>query len=159
MSLIEAGRVELHSAGLSDKEPNLLVNDKFELSQFGTEFDYAIAVSLFTHLYMNNIVRCLVETSKALKLEGQFYATFFEAPCSAHVGTIKHSPGGVTTNFDADPFNYSFVEMKALADEAGMTAELIGDWQHPRNQKMLRFTKQSENSLRSVRIILPAEPK
>lgn len=142
-SLIEAGGIELDAAGLSERRPTLLVNDQFELSRFGVKFDYAVAISLFTHLYMNNMVRCLVEVGSVLKPGGRFYATFFEAPRPAHIDPIKHTPGNVTTNFDADPFHYSFAEMTMLAGAAGMVAELIGEWKHPRNQKMLCFSKMS----------------
>ncbi len=139
-SLIEAGKRELASAGLSHKRPHLLVNDKFEASRFGATFDYAIAVSVFTHVYMNHIVRCLVETLRVLKPEGKFYATFFEAPHAAHINQITHRRGGITTNYDADPLHYSFSEMEALASGAGISVELIGEWQHPRDQQMLCFT-------------------
>lgn len=148
-SLIKAGRKELDDAGLSGKEPALLVNDKFDLSPFGIKFDYAIAVSLFTHLYMNHIVRCLAGVNQTLKPVGKFYASFFEAPYPAHFSPIKHSPGDITTNFDADPFHYSFPEMETLADEVGMGVELVGDWGHPRNQKMLCFVKRARPNRRA----------
>ncbi|MDD5475921.1 MAG: class I SAM-dependent methyltransferase, partial [Syntrophales bacterium] len=45
---IEAGRWEIEQARLGHKNPHLLVNDAFEVERFGTTFDYAIAVSLFT---------------------------------------------------------------------------------------------------------------
>ena len=75
-SLIDAANLELNSLGLLSKLPILLVNDKFELSLFITKFDYAIAVSVFAHLFSNNIIRCLVEVNKVLNPNGRFYATF-----------------------------------------------------------------------------------
>lgn len=140
-SLIRAGEHEVAAAGLADKRPNLLVNGEFDISRFGVRFDYAVAVSLFTHLYMNSIARCLVETGRGLKRGGSFYATFFEAPRAAHLEPITHGPGGVTTNFDSDPFHYALAEMRGLAGWAGMTVELCDDWQHPRGQGMLCFSK------------------
>ena len=139
-SLIEAGMHELGKEGLTSKQPHLLVNDKFELSRFGTSFDFAIAQSVFTHLDMNLIVRCLVEVRKILKSGGKFYATFFLAPSPAHIMPIKHEPGGIITNFDTDPFHYSFRELEWLAAIAGFSARLIGDWNHPRSQKMLELS-------------------
>src|SRR5574341_885583 len=109
-SLIEAGKVELKSARLLDKNPHLLVNDKCEFSRFGANFDFALAASVFTHLFMNHISRCLVEVKKVLKPNGRFYATFFQAPHSAHLSPIVHRPGSVTTNYDSDPFHYSYEE-------------------------------------------------
>jgi cyclopropane fatty-acyl-phospholipid synthase-like methyltransferase len=139
-SLIEAGQQELNRAGLTDRRAHLLVNDKFEFSRFGASFDFAIAQSVFTHLDMNLIVRCLVEVAKVLKPGGQLFGTFFLAPSPAHIAPIKHEPGGIVTNFDADPFHYSFRELEWLASISGFSARLIGDWGHPRGQKMLALS-------------------
>ncbi len=138
-SLIYAGEKELQEAGLIDKQPHLLVNSMFEVSLFGKRFDYAIAVSVFTHLPMNHIIRCLIETHKVLNSNGIFYATFFEAPSPAYLGQIKHA-GGVVTNYDTDPYHYSFKEFQWMARVAGMNVRLIGNWKHPRDQKMLSFS-------------------
>lgn len=140
-SLLEAGRGELAAEGLLDRNPNLLANGGFEIKRFGTTFDYGIAVSVFTHIYMNHILRCLIEMKEAMTGESRFYITFFEAPHSNHIEPITHQPGGYTTTFDANPFHYSFEEMEWLAHRAGLSVELIGDWGHPRNQKMLCFTR------------------
>jgi SAM-dependent methyltransferase len=139
-SLVEAGKRELEQKELISKQPYLLVNDKFEFDRFGKTFDFAIGQSLFTHLDMNLIVRCLVQARKLLKPAGRFFATFFLAPFPGHLATIKHQPGGIITNFDADPFHYSFCEMEWLTGIAGLSAKLIGDWNHPRNQKMIELS-------------------
>ena len=144
-SLIQAGRLELDSVSLSDKLPNLLVNEQFELSLFETRFDYALALSVFTHLFMNHIMRCLIEVNRVLKPGGQFYATFFQSPHSGFLSPIHHTPGGITTYYDRDPFHYSFLEMENLAKIANLDVELIEEWTHPRNQKMLCFTKSPFN--------------
>ncbi|MDX6289544.1 MAG: hypothetical protein QOH42_1343 [Blastocatellia bacterium] len=143
-SLIEAGQHEIEHAGLKSKQPHLLVNDKFEMEHFGISFDFAIAQSVFTHLHMNLIVRCLVEVRKILKSGGKFYATFFLAPSPGHLMPIKHEPGGIITNFDTDPFHYSFRELEWLAAIAGFSARLIGDWNHPRSQQMLELSVTQE---------------
>jgi ubiquinone/menaquinone biosynthesis C-methylase UbiE len=139
-SLIEAGRMELAQAGLADKQPNLLVEGKFEMTRFGVTFDYAIANSVFTHLYMNHIARCLAEVRKVLEPGGKLFATFFEAPSSLHLEPIKHDPGGQVTKFDANPFHYSFSEIQWLSEAAGLEVRYLGDWGHPRDQKMLCFS-------------------
>lgn len=140
-SLIEAAKVELLGAGLEFRSPHLLVDDKFDFSLFDVDFDYALAISVFTHLDINHIVRCLVNMQKTLRPDGKFYATFFEAPASVHLNAIKHTPGGVVTNYDNDPFHYSYSEMKYLADQAGMKVDVVKNWVHPRDQKMLCFVK------------------
>ncbi len=140
-SLIEAGEMELKQAGLDGKQPHLAVNDRFDASTFGVKFDFAIAVSLFTHLYANQIVRCLIEAKRVLTPAGKFYASFFEAPASGHLPEIRHTPGEIITRYDTDPFHYSLAEFQFLAGIAGLTMESIGDWEHPRDQKMLCFRR------------------
>jgi SAM-dependent methyltransferase len=140
-SLLEAGRKELlRSAANTDKQPDLRVSDRFDLAQFGVRFDYALAVSVFTHLYANHIGRCLVEVKKVLAPQGKFFATFFAAPTPLHLEPIAHQPGQIVTQFDRDPFHYSFSEMEMLARFAGLSVKFLDDWGHPRDQRMLCFT-------------------
>lgn len=138
-SLLEAGKRELAEADLLHKRPNLLQVDNFELGRFGSRFDYVMAQSLFTHLPMNHIVRCLVEVRQVLAPGGVFYATFFQAPSPAFLEPITHSPGGAVTYYDADLFHYSFEEFQWMARLAKLTATLVGAWNHPRDQRMLAF--------------------
>ena len=140
-SLIEAAKVELDDKGLLAKSPSLLVNDKFELFLFNTKFEYAIAISVFTHLFMNHITRCLVEIGKVLTPNGRFYATFFQAPHPAHLKPMIHYPGKIKTHYDHDPFHSSIEEMQNLAARANLEVNLVKDWSHPRAQKMLCFSK------------------
>ncbi len=139
-SLIQAGLIEAEKAGLKDKRPHLLVNDKFKLDQFGADFDFMVSISLFTHLPMNNIIRCLSEARKHLKPGGSYFATFFAAPTSAYLDKLRHQPGGIVTHYDLDPFHYSFEELSWMAALSGLEARLIGDWNHPRDQQMAAFS-------------------
>jgi SAM-dependent methyltransferase len=138
-SLLEAGRGELADAGLGDRDVRLLVDDRFAVSRFATQFDVAIAISVLTHLPANQIVRCLVEVGHVLAPGARFYATYFEAPAPAWLDPLPHTPGGIVTQYDADPFHYAFEEMAWLARIAGLAVERIGDWSHPRAQRMLAF--------------------
>ena len=139
-SLLEGGKRELAMAELTSKQPRLLLNNKFELDRFGVSFDFAIAQSLFTHLDMNLIVRCLKETRKVLHSESKFFVSFLLAPSPGHIMQIKHEPGGVVSNFDSDPFHYSFSELQWMASTSGFSAELIGEWNHPRSLQMLQLS-------------------
>lgn len=125
---------------MQDKAAHLAVSDRFELDRFGTHFDYGIAVSLFTHLTMNHIIHCLVQVRRSLAGGGKFFATFFEAPTSGHLKPLVHEPGCITTRFDQDPFHYSVRDMQAMAELASLSVQYIGDWGHPRSQKMLLFS-------------------
>jgi SAM-dependent methyltransferase len=138
-SLIEAGRHELRLAGLTNKNPHLALSDRFELGLFREKFHYLLAVSVFTHLFANHIIRCLAGVREVLAPEGRFFATFFLAPHSGHLAPIVHQPGGVKTQYDCDPFHYSLDEIRAMAKLANLSAEIIGDWNHPRAQQMLMF--------------------
>jgi 2-polyprenyl-3-methyl-5-hydroxy-6-metoxy-1,4-benzoquinol methylase len=140
LSLIEAGMLEVKEAGLEDKHPILLVDDQFRLEKFGENFDFVVSISVFTHLPMNIIIRCLSETRKHLKPGGAYFSTFFEAPKSACLDKIHQHPGEIVTNYDVDPFHYSFEELSWMAGISGLEVELIGDWEHPRNQKMAKFS-------------------
>jgi ubiquinone/menaquinone biosynthesis C-methylase UbiE len=138
-SLITAAKRELEEAGLEAKNACLLVNDKFELSRFGVNFDYAIAVSLFTHLPINHIVRCLVEARRVLKPKARFFATYFEAPAKVYLDSLHHTPGNIVTNYDADPYHYALEEFQWMAAIAELEVARIGEWRHPRDQRMLAF--------------------
>ena len=79
-TLVKAGERELAKAGLADRKPQLIVDDKFQLCRFGRQFDFGVSVSLFTHLFLNHIGRCLVEMQNANHPGSKFFFTFFEAP-------------------------------------------------------------------------------
>jgi cyclopropane fatty-acyl-phospholipid synthase-like methyltransferase len=139
-SLVIAGRRELEASG-TRRSARLLVNDGFEVALFGAAFDYALAISLFTHLPSDEIARCLRAVGEVLEPHGRFYASFFQSPRSTHVEPIRHEPGGVTTYVGAEHFHYSWEKMQTLGAEAGLAARLIGDWRHPERQQMVCFTR------------------
>ncbi|HET6545937.1 MAG TPA: class I SAM-dependent methyltransferase [Rhodanobacteraceae bacterium] len=138
-SLIEAGRQELAAAGLDGRGARLLADADFGVARFGERFEFALAVSLFTHLYLNHIQICLARVAAVLAPGGRFHATFFEAPAPAHLEPITQQPGGHVTHYAEDPFHQSFAELSALAGNAGLAAERIGDFGHPRGQRMIVF--------------------
>ncbi len=141
--LLDAGlRHELKDEGLADRQPLLLCRDDFDFSAFGTTFDFAIAQSVFTHLPWNSILRCLYNAQQVLKPGGRFFATFFEDPKEEYsTGHIHHSPGEIVTYPDKDPYHYSFSVFRDLADRARLNVNYIGEWDHPRAQRMLEFSK------------------
>lgn len=139
-SLIQAGALELDEAGLDDRHARLLIDDEFRCDTFNEKFDFMVSVSLFTHLPINSIVRCLSEARRQLKPEGVYFSTYFEAPHPAYLEKLHHQPGAAVTNYDSDPYHLSFEEISWMAQSAGLTARRIGDWNHPRNQKMAVFS-------------------
>lgn len=73
---------------------------------------------------------------------GVLFASYFEASEPAHLDEIAHPPAGIVTRYDADPFHQSFDELHSLAEFAGLAARRIGEWCHPRGQKMAAFDHQ-----------------
>ncbi|MFC2029452.1 class I SAM-dependent methyltransferase [Chloroflexota bacterium] len=143
-SLLGAARhVELPRYGLADRTVHLECRSDFAFAVFGVQFDYVVAQSVFTHLTWNSILRCLVNVEKVLHQDGRFYATFFEDPSGAHrIHTIAHEPGGKVTYPDQDPYHYEFGVLEELARRASLRVSYVGNWNHPRNQMLMVFTRQ-----------------
>ncbi len=136
-----AQEIELPRYGVADREPHLLANELFEFERFGRKFDYAIAQSVFTHLPVNSIIRCLMNADRALAEGGKFYATFWENPKGKfHLEDIRQ-PGNKLTHFDADSFHYDLATFEWICEGTGLTVEHLGQWGHPQKQEMLVFTK------------------
>ncbi len=140
-SLLSAAEWEIKTANLESKTPNLLLNSGFDLGKFGVKFDYMISISVFTHLPSNIILRCLKRVAENLTQEGKYFSTFFISQKSLELNPLRHQPGDITTHFDQDPFHYSFEEVNDMASKCGLSAVLIGAWEHPRAQQMVMFEK------------------
>lgn len=141
-SLVEAGyTVEIPRAGLEGRleRDHLRVTDDFDATPFGVSFDRVIAVSVWSHLPFNHIQRSLYEVSRVLEPEGSFYTSFFVADEARLMQPVDHEPGGVTTHRDRDPFHYLWEDILYACRPFDLGAELVGDWNHPRDQQMARF--------------------
>jgi SAM-dependent methyltransferase len=150
--LLDAGYdIELAAAGLQDRVPraNLLCTGEFEVTAFGEDFDIALAQSLFTHLSLNRIRQCLERLAPVVKPGGIFYATFFERPDEAPANEpIRHEPGGIVTFGERDPFHYSIADFEHATRNLPWSLSPIGDWDHPRAQRMLAFARQGSPATR-----------
>jgi SAM-dependent methyltransferase len=136
--------VELPKHGLVEKQPQLLANGLFEFGQFGKKFDYAIAQSVFTHMPLNNIMRCLVQMSRVLNPGGRFYASIYENPHGKlYIDDIRQSETG-TSHYDSDIWHYGMDAIHFAAEGTGLTVEYEGDFEHPKNQKMLVFVQSAD---------------
>jgi hypothetical protein len=139
--LLRAGEeVELGAELCARKDPTLVVMDDFSLASLGQRFDWVLAQSLFTHLDLATIGRCLAGVAEVLGPGGRFYATFFE-PELGRSGPTLHAPGGVVTYPDRDPFHYDFDVLDQAARGVGLRASNLGSWSHPRDQKMMLFRR------------------
>jgi len=45
------------------------------------------------------------------------------------------------THFDRDFYHYDFATFEWICEGTSLVPEYVGDWDNPRNQKMLRFRK------------------
>jgi cyclopropane fatty-acyl-phospholipid synthase-like methyltransferase len=143
--LLDAGKLELQQNDLVSKSPTLVRMGDFEFSSLDRMFGYALAQSVFTHLPLNSIIRCVVNLDKVLVPGGRFYATFFENP----KGKFNLKPVGrpyldgkeIATYFDEDPYHYDFGTFEWVCEGTGLTVEYIGPWEHPWDQRMLVFLK------------------
>lgn len=148
-SLLEAGYdVELAAEGLRAKLPrsNLLSNDEFDLQSVEVSFSFALAQSVFTHLTFNRIRQCLTRVAQVMKEDGVFYATFFELPDGTPTDQpMRHHPGDVVSYGTQDPYHYRFADFEHAIRDLPWSLRYIGDWRHPRGQRMLAFVKERES--------------
>ena len=145
--LLDAGYAkELTPLGLDKKLPptNLLCSLDFEAERFGVRFDMAIAQSVFTHLSFNHLRQCLARLAPAMNAGAVFYITAFICPAEKDATCpIKHDPGGIVTSPVSDPFHYQSDDFQYAAKGLPWRVEVIGNWDHPRNQSMVAFHRLS----------------
>lgn len=142
--LLDAGRKELEAAGLDPDSASLMQDDAFRFERFEQQFDVALAQSVFTHMPLNTIMRCLAEIEGVLKPGGRFYATFFQHPGPRLNTEPLRQSETVTSHPDADPFHYDPDVFRWAVEGSTLDVNLVGDWDHPRNQQMLLFTKRRD---------------
>jgi cyclopropane fatty-acyl-phospholipid synthase-like methyltransferase len=139
-SLLKAGKLEIKENSLSEKCPLLLRSDSFGSELEVMDVDFAISVSLFTHLPISYIQEALLSVKSMLNDKGTYFATFFVAESiNQQFSPIKHNPGSITTYAHKDPFHFNVENIKFISQQVGLECSYIGNWEHPRNQKMFKF--------------------
>lgn len=121
--------VELGQEMFEAKRPELVVTDAFEFHCFTRKPNLAIAQSLFTHLTPDHIHLCLANLRDFVEPGHRAYVTFFEGDSSANS----------RQSHDHRAFRYSADEMAAFGAAHRFDPVYIGDWNHPRHQKMMRY--------------------
>jgi hypothetical protein len=80
-----------------------------------------------------------------MRPSGVFYATFFELPDgSPSSEPLRHDPGGHVTHGAADPYHYRVADLVFAARNLPWSTLYIGDWKHPRGQRMLAFVRRTD---------------
>ncbi len=118
---------------------NLRCTDRFD-ADFGHPFDMAIAQSVFTHLSLNNIRLCLFRLAKVMKPGAKFFATFFEEAAGVPLDTVKKGERFTERNV----FWYYRSDLRWASRLSPWEFNYIGDWGHPRGQRMLEFTRKAD---------------
>lgn len=146
--LLDAGyEKELGPLGLQKKLPRaqLLADSQFDFSRIGTKIDRALAFSVFTHLPLDRARVCLEKLAAVMRPGGKFYATFFEAPEGKPTHPdMHHEPGGIVTHAGIDPFHHRLSDYAHLIKGLPWDLEHIGEFGHPRDQRMLCFTRRED---------------
>lgn len=118
---------------------NLHATDRFD-ADFGVKFDMAIAQSVFTHVSLNDIRLCLYRVAKVMAPGGRFFATFNERredyPLDGTRGK-KYTEKNVYWQYRQD--------LRWAAQFSPWEFRYIGDWGHPRNQRMVEYTRRSDD--------------
>jgi SAM-dependent methyltransferase len=146
-SLLDAGyELELPTQ-LRSKLPraNLHTTDRFECD-FGIDFDFALAHSLFTHLSLNDVRLCLYRVAEQMRVGGRLFATFFEAPSDLPLDGVLTAPQkrgrkGRGKRSDRNPFWYWPSDLEWAASFSPWEFHYIGEWGHPRRQNMVEFVR------------------
>jgi len=143
--MLEMGRIELDEAGLTDRCPVLRRDATFDFGAFGQRFDFALAQSVFTHVPLNAVHRCLVRVSDVLTEGGVFYATFLDNGGDPHDPSPRTFPQPdmppTVAYPDANPYCYPVRFFEDLIEGLPLKLEHIGEWGSLRGQSMLAFPR------------------
>jgi hypothetical protein len=133
VALVAAGRQqEVPEQVWAERRPEILITDAFEFEKLSRQPNFALAQSLFSHLDVADIERCLAKLYPVAQSGCRFFATFFE--CRLTRFYRRHSQS--FTNF-----RYTRAQMRQFGERQGWQASYVGEWNHPKNQKMMLYTK------------------
>lgn len=143
--LLDAGyENEIVPAGLANKLPrsHLIADAEFSFQGVPEEIDFAIATSVFTHLPLNHMRLCLANLAQHVTSPCIFFFTIFAPPVGAPVTQSHRQPkGGKITHPHRDPYHYTVADLHHAAADTAWSIEFLGDWDHPRNQMMVKAVK------------------
>jgi len=118
---------------LSQKNPKLFNTPNFDIYSFTKEkFDYIWAQSVFTHIPLESIEKCIKNIIPSLNHGGSFYATFW---LNEKI-ILKDIHLDRVNEFKRS--EHPFECYKEICKDV-CNVEYIGDWNHPSDQKLLRF--------------------
>jgi hypothetical protein len=114
-----------------NKRPRFIISEHFEFEQFDIPPTFGIAQSLFTHLTPFDIVKCLTKLRLCVASNGcKLFATFHEESNAIDNPKLSNS---------WKYFGYTIDEMRKFGESSGWMFEYIGEWGHPRDQKIVEY--------------------
>lgn len=148
--LLNAGyELEIARLNLQHKLPreNLRTTGDFDATPFGMEFDAVLALSVFTHLPINHIRLCLARLEPSVRPGGNFFATVFNITGDGDwTKPAAHTPGGITTHPDRDPYHYTSADLEFCCHGLNWRLDRLEEWDHPRDQWMAVFIRTASPS-------------
>ena len=131
-ALVDDGlREEIAADIVEFKRPEFVISSRFEFSRFSRKPDICIAQSLFTHLSPVDINLCLNNLARFANSKCRVFATFFEVE-KPHFNFGRRSHSYAV-------FFYTRKQMVSFGERNGWSAHYIGDWDHPRGQRMMEY--------------------
>ena len=145
--LLELGlKDEIAPLGLSSKldRSHLHATADFDVGFFGVVFDFALSVSVWTHLPLSAVATSMQRVAAALEpTRGRFYATYYECPeehpLSKTIIQYQRGMERIVSQGHRDWFHHRRSDLHHLAAQAGLSMRYVGNWGHPRDQLMLEF--------------------
>ena len=131
-ALVTAGLAyEVRQDLIATKAPEFVFSSRFEFERFSKAPDFALAVSVFSHLNEADILRCLGNLAHRTTGSCRFFASFFEAPEPRPNFKRSHSHLA---------FYYTRDQMEGFGRQTGWTPLFMGAWGSPSGQPMMRFS-------------------
>ena len=139
-SLIAAGRTKelTREQNRKVRDSNFIASDNFDINFDCTNFDYGLALSVFTHLPKDRVKECLAKLAPKFR-RGRFYASVFLCEEDEFDSKLDQKMG-ITTYPHTDPYHYTVRQLHEVASKTGWKMQLIGNFNHPRNQQIVLFT-------------------
>ena len=129
--LVELGLAHAMSQGiLKAKTPEFAFSSGFEFDRFSKSPDFALAVSVFSHLTEHDIRLCLANLARRVTDTCQFFASFFEVPEPYPNFKQSHAHLG---------FYYTVDQMKGFGLQTGWAPTFVGEWGSLSGQQMMAF--------------------
>jgi len=131
-ALVTAGLAhEVRPELVSLKAPEFVYSSCFEFEKFSKAPDFALAISLFSHLNEADIRDCLIKLARRATKPCRFFASFFEVQEPRPNFKRSHAHLG---------FYYTRDQMESLGRQAGWSPTFIGEWGSVSGQQMIRFS-------------------